>query len=436
MAQDDMPRKGKLGAYLAPLGSEQAQTDYDGTIGIYIPQVVEGLTAAELGVQAEDVLTHINGQPVSSYSDVVAQVSQWRGGDAVQLTVWRAGKTKTLTGKVVPAPFPSSETMNYEYGHVDFEEGKIRTILQYPKNAESPLPTIYFIQGYPCQSVDGWPEYHPYAKLIDGLVAKGYAVFRMEKPGVGDSYGHDCMEIDFDTEMDGFRAGMKKLLTLDNVDADKIFLVGHSLGGLQVPVLGAEFDTKGVIAYGTAVRPWHDYLLELVQLQNPMLGGDYGDNAALAETFRPYFYQYFYEGKALHEIVPEEVAELLDQNFGFDGEGHFIQRHESFWQTINAYNFFDYWDQVEEPVLALHGEVDVQVINAVDLKMIAAIANRSEPANGTFHQFDGTDHSMIKVGSLENRNKVAGTPAYGELLQTSYNTDVIEVIHKWIQEQL
>ena len=68
--------------------------------GIIVRQVEPGSPAARAGLQLADIITRIDGQPVTTSGDLRRILRGRRAGDAVQLTVVRAagrGRATTLT---------------------------------------------------------------------------------------------------------------------------------------------------------------------------------------------------------------------------------------------------------------------------------------------------------------------------------------------------
>jgi putative serine protease PepD len=64
--------------------------------GAAIESVKSGTPAANAGLQAGDVVTAIDGQPVTNSDDLTARISAHQPGDKVTLTVTRNGATKTI----------------------------------------------------------------------------------------------------------------------------------------------------------------------------------------------------------------------------------------------------------------------------------------------------------------------------------------------------
>lgn len=64
--------------------------------GAYVIEVVPGSPAANAGFQPGDVITAINGGPISNYGEVTGLVQQSRPGDPMQITFLRGGQTRTV----------------------------------------------------------------------------------------------------------------------------------------------------------------------------------------------------------------------------------------------------------------------------------------------------------------------------------------------------
>lgn len=65
--------------------------------GAYIQSVVDNSPADDGGVVAGDIITQINDESLTTDNDLQTVVSSYKAGERVELSVWRAGKTLTLT---------------------------------------------------------------------------------------------------------------------------------------------------------------------------------------------------------------------------------------------------------------------------------------------------------------------------------------------------
>ena len=84
---------GLLGATVT---SAQASGESD-TVGALISEVSPGGAAEAAGLQAGDVVTALNGIPVSDQTDLTAQVRALAGGAEAEITYTRDGETQTAT---------------------------------------------------------------------------------------------------------------------------------------------------------------------------------------------------------------------------------------------------------------------------------------------------------------------------------------------------
>ena len=204
--------------------------------------------------------------------------------------------------------------------------------------------------------------------------------------------------------------------------------------GVYAPVIAARQQPKGAIVYGTTHEVWVEYLLKMVRFQNPLLGNDYVETADDVRTLYALLYEHYYLGKDSKELYKNpDYKKLLDRDFAFDGEDQILFRHEDFWREINAHNFSKAWADMEGHVLSLYGEADLQAINDDSHREIARIVNTSNPGHGTYKFVEKTDHSMIKVGSMEDGVHLNGTPEYRQLMETKFNYNIVRLTHEWIQ---
>jgi putative serine protease PepD len=70
--------------------------DTSDSTGAEVSQVVSGSPAAKAGLQAGDVITAIDGKPVTNADDLTARVNTYKPGDKATLTVKRGSSTKSI----------------------------------------------------------------------------------------------------------------------------------------------------------------------------------------------------------------------------------------------------------------------------------------------------------------------------------------------------
>ncbi|MEW6045445.1 MAG: PDZ domain-containing protein [Bacillota bacterium] len=72
--------------------------------GSVVTRVVEGSPAAAPGLQAADVVTGVNGQPVRGYADLTHVLVGVAPGERVRLTIARNGRAREVELPLGPRP--------------------------------------------------------------------------------------------------------------------------------------------------------------------------------------------------------------------------------------------------------------------------------------------------------------------------------------------
>jgi len=429
-------RRASLGFRPVPVDESIASAaGLDDIKGIQINNIAPGGTMQQLGTKEQDILLAMNGQQTNTIAELIAVRNELRADDPITMELWRDGEKLKLKGTAVGLPYEQSEHSEVIYDQFEYEGGLIRTIVNKPENAGK-HPTIFFIPGYTCSSVDNLHPIHPYRQLLDSFVALGYAVFRMEKPGMGDNMNTgDCLQLGFDNELEAYEKGYQQLSKYDFIDTDNVFLWGHSMGGIYAPIIASRVQPKGVAVYGIVHDTWTEYLLRMVRYQNPRLGSsDYIQTDQDVRKLFALLYEHYHLGKTSKELYQNpDYRELLERDFAFDGEDQILFRHEDFWREIYKYNLSEAWANFEGYVLSMNGEADLEVINRFSQQEIIHIVNHYHPGKGTFAFFPKTDHSMIKVGTLEEGARLRSQPEYRQMMAEKFNFDIVTKTDEWIE---
>ena len=432
-----LKRSGMLGIHPAPISVKEAlDIGLSGTNGVKVTTVLPNSTADKMMLKVGDILLQVNEHELNGLKSLYAVLKKYHEGDELEILLWREGEEKKCKGVMKARPIAPLPSGKQSLDEVPFRDGFLRAFWAKPEG-KGPFPTIYFLQGYPCQSVDYNMSWNPMGRLVGQLVERGYAVFRVEKPGVGESSGAmDCMGIDFSTELSAFEAGYAHLLDQSIVDTSQLFLYGHSLGGIVAPLLAAKHQPKGVMVYGTGVYNWEDYMIELFRTQYPVFGRDYAEVEKSLALLRPLFYQYFHEGKAPKDLEGSEAAKRVFMDLmGCEDQVHCINRHYSFWQSLNSFNLVEAWSQYKGKVLTLYGEFDLEALNSKAAEKIVEITNHYHPGNGTFKFIPNTEHGLLKVNSMEQKVQlVTGQIKMGPYAKENYNDTYVDILDQWMQK--
>ncbi|NET30918.1 MAG: PDZ domain-containing protein [Cyanothece sp. SIO1E1] len=436
MNSQELARKGSLGALLGPVSLDiQSKTQAPSTKGTYLQRVIPNTTAASIGLKAGDIVLSINEEPIKNTQEAVQIAKTFVADQKVKVEVWRKGKRQTLSGRVKGKPIEQSPVAQIVYDAVPFEDGMLRSILHKPK-ADGHFPLVVFMQGFDCGSIDAYYDNAgPIRRMVDGLVEKGFAVYRVEKPGVGDSNGSlDCGSIDYDQELAAFDTALGELKKYKFIDHENIFYFGHSLGGITAPILAAKHHPKGVMVYGTVLKSWHEYMHEVHREQAIKRGDDFIRLDANTRAVAPLLAEFFLMKKSPAELAknPDYLA-LMENGIMAFQDDRLFGRHYTFWQNLNDHNQAEAWKKAGVHTLALYGEYDLQAISAEAAENIAALVNAYHPGKGQYMIIPETEHAFARVPSMKEYLQMRNSGAFDRQYMTqNFNKDIVEIISEWM----
>ncbi len=410
LADDDLPRRGMLGV--------KVETTDAGRLAV--ADLMPDGPGADAGLETGDLVVSLNGTEIPSFEAFSAAAARLDAGAEVALTVERDGALENLT--IVPGERPR-ETLSggtVTYGSVRLGDGTgIRTLVTRPE-AESPLavdgkiPGVLVIQGIPCASVETLlQDGHPYTEIISRLNGRGFATLRVEKPGVGDSEGTACDEGGFDREVAALSLGLEAFGAADDIDADRLYAIGISMGGIQAPLVSLEQELAGIVTFGTGVQPWFDYTVNNFRERWILQGQDPQQIDTTMRLWRRYFARLLILGETPEQIAQAEpeLVEALKPLLGED-LSRFAGRHYTFHQELDNRDLATAWGRFQGHVLSVHGEFD-WVASESDHRMIKEIVKRHGAGETLFVVLDGMDHGFTTHETLEAsfENAFKGTPS-------------------------
>lgn len=397
--------------------------------GLLVEKIGKSSTGENLKLNVNDIILKVNDKEFNDFRSLYYYSKQIHANEIVTINIIRNGKPKTLKGKAIAKALETNEDYDVIYDEVVYKDGFIRTIVNKPKNIEK-APAILFIPGYMCYSLDGIGD-HPYGQLVDKLTKKGYVVIRVEKLGEGDCMNTpDCKDVDLQTEIEGFEKGLQSLKKYDFVDTNNIFIWGHSLGGIEAPVLAERNKVKGIVIAGTGLISWYEYCLNMFRFQNPLMGADYVENEEEIAIYKKLLYEYIVLKKTPLELSKnEEYKNLLETGMQFDGKDRIWDRNYKYWQQIDDLNQPKALKNSNAFVLCIWSSADFEAFSEEEHKTIVDIVNYYHPGNGTYLRLENTTHAFAKVKSMKDGLE---NHSY-EYIIKNFNPEVVDETDKWIQ---
>ncbi len=389
---DALRRKGDLGISVREPDAAKPWVE--------VARVRPGGAGATLGLAPGDRIEAIDGRPVADTVAFSRLFERIRGGDRVTLRVRRAGAVLDRTVTVPALPEERIEGLDVAYGSVVSELGhRLRTIVTKPKGATGRLPGLFLAGWLSCDSVES-PVGEPdgFARLLRHVMTQsGYAVMRMDKPGIGDSEGPACAETDFRTELAGYRAAFQAFAASDAVDPARIVVIGMSNGGGFAPLVTGNRKVAGFIVSGGWGKTWLEHMLEIERRRLTLSGLAPGEVSRQMQGLARLYDEYLNVKKTPGQIVREQprLAKLWD-----DAPAHQYGRPAAFYQQLQDTNLAEAWQKVSAPVLSIHGQYD-WIMSREDHELIAAWVNRNRPGAARFVEVPGMDHGYRRYASAE-----------------------------------
>lgn len=325
------------------------------------------------------------------------------------------------------APFPYT-IEEIRIDNPDAEGVTLAGSLTLPEG-EGPFPGVVLISGSGPQDRDEsvW-THQPFAVLADQLTRQGIAVLRYDDRGFADSTGDFATATSYDFASDA--AAIADWMR-NHPHINAVGLAGHSEGGLIAPIVAAEHsETAFVIVLAGPGTPGHRFIIDQIVANSDAMGIDPAETRTRVEIM---------EGlvDAVRHARDRESAEaaleglLTDENLAIlqvpvDQKTSFINSMSRDWyRTLVNYDPADWFAQMDQPVLALQGTLDLQIVaepNVAGLETLLA------------------DNPDAQIVVLEGRNHLFQNAQTGLMteyaqIEETFDPEVMALIADWINER-
>jgi pimeloyl-ACP methyl ester carboxylesterase len=315
------------------------------------------------------------------------------------------------------------------YDFVTAPDGKrLRAIITKPRDAKGKLPVIFVTGWLSCDSVEAPGGTKDESGLVFRGLAQlpGFALFRMDKQGVGDSEGA-CAETDFDSELSGYRAAFRALKNYDFIDTKKIYMLGISNGG-GFAALVPESDTeqaqvRGYISVGGWVKTWFEHMLEIERRRFALMGKSPREVNDRMKGAAALYHEWLIKGRPVDDILTEQpqLADLWPE--GKD-HAHLYGRPLRFYQQLQQLNLAAAWSRVKVPTYVLRGAFD-WIMSRKDSELIATYVNTNGDL-ASFYEIPTTGHTFQHYLSLADAFKGKSAP---------FDPKVVGLLADWLRNK-
>ncbi|MFO0812993.1 MAG: alpha/beta fold hydrolase [Gemmatales bacterium] len=350
------------------------------------------------------------------------------------------GLTKLNRPQEPKPPFPyRSEDVTYE--NTDAKVKLAGTLTLPAGNGH--FPAVLLITGSGPQDRDEAILGHkPFLIIADYLTRRGIAVLRVDDRGIGKSTGSFATATTFDFASD-VQAGVRYLASRPEIDKQRIGLIGHSEGGIIAPLVASKTSDIAFIVLLAGTGLPGD---EIIYLQGRLIakagGAKEADLEASATIQRVLFGAIKAEKpgpelvKKLKELLKAEVAKLTpEQKKEMDKAGGIAQAEASlltftvpWFKTFITHDPVPVLKQVKCPVLALNGELDLQVPYKENLSAIEAALKAGGNKDYTIKSFPQLNHLFQTART--------GAPSEYGTIEETFNPAVLQIMGDWITERV
>jgi uncharacterized protein len=286
------------------------------------------------------------------------------------------------------------------------EPWKLPGTLLVPKG-DGPFPALVLVHGSGPQDRDQTigPN-KPFRDLAEGLAARGVAVLRYEKRTREHISKLAVLPKSFtvqDETVDDALAAVELLRKSDDIDPQRIFVLGHSLGGMLAPRIGRQ-DPKiaGLIIAAGLTRPLDETILDQVAYVTSISDELTEAQQTQLETLRT-------EMARLPGLSAEDTEPIL----GIP---------PAYWLDLRDYRPAEAARDVPQRMLILHGGRDYQVIEADFEAWKAALGARKDVR---FELYPDLNHLFMRGEGKATPAEYSRAGAVDERL--------IEHIAEWIR---
>lgn len=359
-------------------------------------------------------------------TDYEVILTRFQNADTTKMKLFRPQEPKP--------PFPY-RSMDVAFASPDAELAGTLTA----PNGKGLFPAVVLVTGSGPQNRDEEVFGHkPFLVLADYLSRRGFVVLRYDDRGVGRSGGMFAGATTFDFTFDAW-AAVRFLRTRPEVDKNRIGIIGHSEGALIAAMLASWTDEVKFIVMlaGTGIsgqevlRQQRETAGQMAQIAQRDIVRNEQLFAELIELLDEQKQQlafikaqelaaHQYKISGVHNIDTEKLQEFAVK---------IINSLDSPWMKyFMRYNPQEALSMLTQPVLALFGAKDIQVLPYPNMQIMKEALARSKSPFFRLKLFDGLNH-------LFQSAQTGAVSEYQQISQTIHPM-VLEFINNWLSERI
>ncbi|MBM3777617.1 MAG: alpha/beta fold hydrolase [Acidimicrobiia bacterium] len=408
-----------FGMYEA-LGRRLATTEVGAGLPVYvapeveIPMRLRGMTTDRFQVNKDVLELRRYELAVANLGgEVITQVSVDPQGRMVRLTVPVQGldvvreDIASLSSRPLTHSNPTDEPIT-----IPAEGFNIAGTMTRPTSPPAKAPAVVLIAGSGVSDRDSVVAGVPIMSHIAGALARaGFIVVRYDKRGTGQSGGRaeNATIRDFSNDA---RTVVQWLEKRDDVDSDRVAVVGHSEGA-WVALVTAQRERRvdAVVAIAAAASTGAELILE--QQAHALDQMEISDEERVSKV-----------------DLQKQLQEAVITGRGWEAiPREYHSANTPWFQSLLAFDPARDLGDLDEPLLIVHGELDRQV-DASHAERLAALAReRSNSPSIDVVTVRGVNHLLVPA-------ETGGLNEYATLADRNVSPEVLKAIADWLTRTL
>ncbi len=292
-------------------------------------------------------------------------------------------------------------------------------LLTLPADAATPVPAVVFVHGSGASNMDEKVgKLTPFKDLAQGLARHGIASVRYDKRTFAHGFKmlrDKGLEVTVKTETIDDAILATELLKKDpRIDPARVFIIGHSMGGMLSPRIDAEGGNyRGLIIMAGSPRKLEEIILD--------------QNEAMLRSTKGFINRIVKKQAAKFAAMFEGMYELSDEEAKKKKMGGGTTLY--YFKEMGAHPAAGYLLSTEKPILIMQGEKDFQATAEKDFAAYTQLLAGKE--NVTFRLYENLSHGFVPS-------------VYGDIMKAKqeYNVEqhiseeVIADIADWIHKSI
>lgn len=386
-------------------------------------------SAPQFGMSYEGTLNEKNDEIAGNFN---------RASGATPFVLKRTGEVTMATRAQDPKkPYPyNEEEVSYRNSA---DNVKLTGTLTTPKG-NGKYAAVILISGSGSQNRDSFIGGHrPFLVLADHLTRKGIAVLRVDDRGTGGSDMGSPL-VTSENFMHDVLAGVSFLKGRSDIDPKKLGLIGHSEGGMIAPMAAAQSkDVAFIVMLAGLGQTGEDVIYTQTDLIARASGADteaINRSIALSRKINA-----IVKSEANETRIEQQINDYLaayaanlseEQRKAFAPAMASVKASMAMYK-LPWYRYFIMFDpapvlrKVKIPVLALNGELDLQIAWKENLNLIASSLKAGKNKDFTVKAFPKLNHLF--------QTSNTGLPAEYMALDETFSPDVLNTISDWIAKR-